>query len=55
MAINPVLYSSRSEEWKTPEECSNPLDGRFHFALDACANCGEREMATDISQRMMTD
>lgn len=38
MAINPVLYSSRSEEWETPDAFFKVLDAEFHFTLDACAS-----------------
>jgi phage N-6-adenine-methyltransferase len=37
MAIGSALYSSRSEEWETPDGLFRKLDDRFHFTLDACA------------------
>lgn len=37
MAINPVLYSSRSEEWATPADFFTALDDEFGFTLDPCA------------------
>ena len=37
MTISPVLYSSRSEEWATPQAFFNKLDAEFHFNLDAAA------------------
>lgn len=35
--ISPALYSSRSEEWETPQVLFDALDREFHFTLDPCA------------------
>ncbi len=32
-----VHYSSATEEWSTPQEFYDQLDGEFHFTLDPCA------------------
>jgi hypothetical protein len=37
MAISSVLYSSRSEEWPTPEFFFRSLHREFGFTLDPCA------------------
>ena len=37
MTIHKVLYSSRSEEWPTPQSFFNSLDKEFRFTLDPCA------------------
>ena len=37
MTIHPTLYSSRSEEWPTPQIFYDELDREFHFTLDPCA------------------
>lgn len=37
MAIHEVLYSSRSEEWPTPQHFFDALHAEFHFTLDPCA------------------
>ena len=37
MTINTALYSSRSEEWATPQAFFDKLNAEFHFSLDACA------------------
>ena len=37
MAINPALYSSRSEEWPTPRDFFDTLNAEFTFTLDPCA------------------
>lgn len=37
MAILAVLFSSRSEEWETPQELFEELQREFQFMLDACA------------------
>ncbi len=38
MAISSVLYSSRSEEWPTPQQFFEALDREFRFSLDPCAS-----------------
>lgn len=35
--VTPVLYSSRSEMWETPQWLFDELDEEFHFTLDVCA------------------
>ena len=37
MAISNTLYSSRSEEWPTPQQFFISLNHEFHFTLDPCA------------------
>ncbi len=37
MAISTTLYSSRSEEWPTPQQFFISLNREFHFTLDPCA------------------
>lgn len=37
MSINTSLYSSRSQEWETPQNLFNDLDREFKFELDVCA------------------
>jgi phage N-6-adenine-methyltransferase len=37
MAISQALYSSRTDEWPTPQSFFDLLDAEFHFTLDACA------------------
>lgn len=32
-----ALYSSRSEEWGTPQALFDELDKQFHFTLDPCS------------------
>ena len=34
--INEALYSSKTEEWETPEALFKMLDEEFHFTLDPC-------------------
>ena len=38
MPLNSVLFSSEKEDWETPLEFFNKLDGEFHFDLDVCAS-----------------
>lgn len=37
MSVSPVLYSSATEEWATPQDLYDVLDSEFHFDLDVCA------------------
>jgi site-specific DNA-methyltransferase (adenine-specific) len=37
MSIHPVLFSSASHEWPTPNDFFKLLDNEFHFDLDPCA------------------
>jgi phage N-6-adenine-methyltransferase len=37
MTISTTLYSSRSEEWPTPQQFFTSLNREFHFTLDPCA------------------
>lgn len=37
MAIHASLYSSRSEEWPTPQSFFDDLNTEFRFTLDPCA------------------
>ena len=36
MTIHQALFSSRSEEWPTPQDFFAELDREFHFTLDPC-------------------
>ena len=38
MNDNSVLYSSKSDEWETPDDLFNTLDAEFNFNLDAAAD-----------------
>ena len=35
--INDALYSSKSDEWATPDEIYKRLDEEFNFTLDPCS------------------
>ncbi len=35
--LNPNLFSSRTDEWSTPQGFFDSLNERFHFTLDPCA------------------
>jgi site-specific DNA-methyltransferase (adenine-specific) len=35
--MNQVLFSSKSEEWETPQELFDELNKEFNFTLDPCA------------------
>lgn len=52
MTINPALYSSRSEEWETPDDFFAKLDAEFHFTLDACATAQNAKVPNYITKEM---
>lgn len=33
-----VMYSSKSDEWSTPDSFFDEINNEFHFNLDAAAN-----------------
>ena len=35
--LNDAMYSSKSEEWATPQALFDELNREFHFTLDPCA------------------
>lgn len=35
--MNDVLFSSKSDEWATPQEVFDSLNSEFNFNLDPCA------------------
>lgn len=35
--LNPALFTSRSEEWSTPQKLFDDLNNSYHFTLDPCA------------------
>ena len=38
MAINKALFSSKKEEWETPQDFFDKLNKEFNFDLDPCAD-----------------
>ena len=35
--MDKVLFSSKKEEWETPQALFNDLNNEFHFTIDVCA------------------
>ena len=35
---NEIMFSSKTDEWSTPQDLFDKLDKEFHFDLDVCAN-----------------
>lgn len=35
---NEIMFSSKTDEWSTPQDLFNKLNEEFHFDLDVCAN-----------------
>lgn len=36
--MDEVLFSSKKDDWETPQEFFNKLDEEFHFDLDPCSD-----------------
>ena len=51
MTINSALYSSRSEEWPTPQKFFDALDQEFGFTLDPCATRGNAKCRNFFTKR----
>jgi phage N-6-adenine-methyltransferase len=49
--IHEALYSSRTEEWPTPQSFFNGLDEEFHFTLDPCATAANAKCATYFTRQ----
>jgi len=47
---NKILYSSKSEEWETPQDLFDRLDNVYHFKLDACATKTNRKCQVFFSK-----
>ena len=43
--ISNALYTSRTEEWATPQDFYDRLNGEFHFTLDPCASAENAKCA----------
>lgn len=46
--MNPVHFSSASDEWATPQDFFDELNAEFGFVLDVCANRGNAKCASFI-------
>ena len=51
MTISNVLYSSRSEEWPTPQAFYNELRREFRFTLDPCATAANAKCRRFFTKR----
>jgi len=51
MAIHKSLYSSRSEEWPTPQLLFDTLNTEFGFTLDPCATAANAKCKTYFTKR----
>lgn len=51
MTISSSLYSSRSEEWSTPDAFFAALDEEFRFTLDPCATADNAKCALFFTSR----
>ena len=53
-----VLFSSKSEEWETPQDLFDSLDNEFHFTLDPCStdsNAKCRKHYTRLEDGLLQD
>jgi len=48
--IAEALYSSRSDEWTTPQDTYDALDREFHFTLDPCATADNHKTELFFSE-----
>jgi len=51
MTISPTLYSSRSEEWPTPQNFFDALQREFRFTLDPCATAANAKCKSFFTKR----
>ena len=54
MTISPALYSSRSEDWATPQAFFDTLNAEFHFDLDAAATAENAKCPVFIDKAVDT-
>lgn len=45
-----VMFSSKSDEWSTPQDLYEQLDNEFHFNLDPCATIENHKCNTFFTQ-----
>ena len=45
-----AMFSSKSDEWSTPQEVFDLLDAEFNFNLDPCANADNHKCDTWFSK-----
>lgn len=45
-----VMFSSKSDEWSTPQDIYEQLDNEFHFNLDPCATEENHKCDTFFTQ-----
>ena len=50
MANIDVMYSSKSDEWATPQDIYDSLDSEFGFNLDPCATAENHKCETFFTQ-----
>ena len=48
--MNEVMYSSKSNEWETPQELFDRLDREFHFTLDPASTHENAKCAKHYTQ-----
>ena len=51
MSIHQSLFSSRSEEWPTPQFFYELLDKEFRFSLDPCASAANAKCRNFFTKR----
>jgi len=51
MTISKTLYSSRSEEWPTPQAFFDMLHREFRFTLDPCATAANAKCQTFFTKK----
>ncbi len=49
--ISPTLYSSRTDDWPTPQSFFDQLNTEFDFTLDPCASPANTKCVAYFTQK----
>ncbi len=52
MELNDVHFSSKSDDWETPQALYDSLNERYHFELDVCASAESAKCARYFNREM---
>ena len=47
--VSDCIFSSKTDNWETPQDLFDELDREFHFTLDACATESNAKVARFFS------
>lgn len=49
--MNEALFSSKSDEYGTPQDLFDRLDEEFHFTLDPCADANNAKCVNYLTKK----